>query len=169
MKQYFTTQKEMIFKQVSVLIYVFDVEREGDQYEEELNDYKQTITNLSYYSKSAIVFILIHKIDKIKDADKEFVFERKKSDIMAVSENQVLVKDVFATSIWDETLYKAWSKIVQNLIPNIEVIKESLTSFCETCNCEEIVLFEKSTFLIIAYHEVKQHQGTPSPPHPQTS
>ena len=27
--------------------------------------------------------------------------------------------ECFATSIWDETLYKAWSKIVHTLIPNM--------------------------------------------------
>jgi GTPase Era involved in 16S rRNA processing len=83
MKQYFTTQKETIFKNVEVLIYVFDVEKEvkyfeylqGVPYDEELRDYKSTITNLSAYSRNAIVFVLIHKIDKIKDSEKSFVFD----------------------------------------------------------------------------------------------
>lgn len=43
-----------------------------------MNNYKECIKNLYIYSKSANIFILIHKMDKIKDSDKEFVFESKK-------------------------------------------------------------------------------------------
>jgi Ras-related GTP-binding protein A/B len=51
------------------------------------------------------------------------VFEAKKRDITEESGGMVILKEFFATSIWDETLYKAWSKIVQNLIPHINTIK----------------------------------------------
>ena len=37
-----------------------------------------------------------------------------------VENNKVKVKRFFTTSIWDETLYQAWSEIVQELIPNRE-------------------------------------------------
>jgi hypothetical protein len=33
------------------------------------------VKNLSTFSRSVSVFILIHKIDKIKDSEKTFVFE----------------------------------------------------------------------------------------------
>jgi Ras-related GTP-binding protein A/B len=68
------------------------------------------------------------------------------------------IKEIFATSIWDETLYKAWSKIVQFLIPNLSNVQENLLKFCEICDCDEIVLFEKTTFLIIAHHALKKHK-----------
>ena len=32
----------------------------------------------------------------------------------------------FRTSIWDETLYKAWSSIVYQLIPNVEKVERQL-------------------------------------------
>lgn len=60
------------------------------------------------YSPNAIVFILIHKLDKIKESEREAVLEEKKSKILAASEG-VTIKEVYGTSIWDETLYKAWS------------------------------------------------------------
>jgi len=64
-------------------------------------------------------------------------------------------KEVFGTSIWDDTLYKAWSQIVQLLVPNIGIIKENLKLFATICECDEVVLFEKQTFLIISYYEAK--------------
>jgi len=68
----------MIFKNVQVLIYVFDVEKEGKELEEDMRDYKLCIQNLSNYSQNSTVFILIHKMDKIRDSEREEVLERKK-------------------------------------------------------------------------------------------
>jgi Ras-related GTP-binding protein A/B len=56
----------------------------------------------------------------------------------------------FATSIWDETLYRAWSQIVYSLIPNVEVLKAQLEDFRRISGAAEVVLFEKATFLVIA-------------------
>jgi Ras-related GTP-binding protein A/B len=52
------------------------------------------------------------------------------------------------TSIWDETLYKAWSQIVHELIPNAVQLEISLKAFAENIEADEILLFEKTTFLV---------------------
>ena len=52
------------------------------------------------------------------------------------------------TSIWDETLYKAWSQIVHELIPNSVQLEISLKTFAENIEADEILLFEKTTFLV---------------------
>lgn len=138
------------------MIYVFDVENQGELYEEDLRDFKQSIMNLSNFSKNANVFTLIHKMDKIKSTEREFIFDQKSKDIRECANGyDISIKDIFATSIWDETLYKAWSMIVQHFIPNMLFIKESLKQLCTICDCDEIVLFDKQTFLIISYHESK--------------
>ena len=56
----------------------------------------------------------------------------------------------FATSIWDETLYRAWSQIVNSLIPNVKVLQTQLNDFANVCAADEVVLFERATFLVIA-------------------
>lgn len=153
MKAYFTTQKEIIFKNVEVLIYVFDVESND---EDDIAAYKTAIQNLKAYSKNANIFILVHKMDKIEETKKKDVLEQKRKQISMVTEElQMTLKEVFGTSIWDESLYQAWSQIVQLLLPNMPFIKESLSQFCVICDCDEVVLFEKTTFLIIAYSENK--------------
>lgn len=57
----------------------------------------------------------------------------------------------FATSIWDETLYKAWSQIVYSLIPNVDQLESQLKEFSTLCGADEVVLFEKATFLEISH------------------
>ena len=54
----------------------------GEANDSEFKDYKQTIDNLSRYSKNATVFALIHKMDKIKDSEKELLFNRKRNEIL---------------------------------------------------------------------------------------
>jgi Ras-related GTP-binding protein A/B len=66
----------------------------------------------------------------------------------------------FATSIWDETLYKAWSEIVTNLIPNISMLETHLQSFREICQATEVVLFERATFLVISQATTMETGGS---------
>jgi hypothetical protein len=44
----------------------------------------------------------------------------------------------FATSIWDETLYKAWSSIVVSLIPNVSVLQSHLENFRQIVDADEV-------------------------------
>ena len=64
----------------------------------------------------------------------------------------------FGTSIWDETLYKAWSSIVYALIPNVEILEKNLDKFTRLCEADEVVLFEKATFLVISHATHKEHE-----------
>ena len=63
----------------------------------------------------------------------------------------------FKTSIWDETLYKAWSSIVYSLIPDIAMLEAHLKDLCSLCTASEVVLFERATFLVISHASSKDH------------
>jgi Ras-related GTP-binding protein A/B len=65
--------------------------------------------------------------------------------------------ECFRTSIWDETLYKAWSAIVHSLVPNKRAIEKNLSTLCQLCDADEIVLFEKATFLVISHAHMHEH------------
>ncbi|CAG7852521.1 SubName: Full=Related to GTR1-GTP-binding protein {ECO:0000313/EMBL:CCA73495.1} [Serendipita indica DSM 11827] len=47
----------------------------------------------------------------------------------------------------------AWSQIVHTLIPNATALKRGLTTLTRACGAVEAVLFEKTTFLLIAHSE----------------
>lgn len=53
----------------------------------------------------------------------------------------------FRTSIWDETLYKAWSSIVYMLIPNVKDMESSLNEFAEILDADE-VMFLLAPYLV---------------------
>ena len=43
-------------------------------------------------------------------------------------------------------------------MPNIKILEKNLKTFCETINADEVVLFERSTFLVISNYESKKHE-----------
>merc|ERR1712032_592891 len=45
---------------------------------------------------------------------------------------------------------KAWSQIVYALIPEIDTLEKQLQHICNVCEADEVVLFEKNTFLLIS-------------------
>lgn len=153
MENYFTSQRDNIFRNVEVLIYVFDVE--SRELEKDLNYYQSCLEAILQFSRNAKVFCLIHKMDLIQGDHQERIFAEREANLHQLSKPMGCT--CFATSIWDETLYKAWSAIVYQLIPNIQQVESSLSKFVELIEADEILLFEKATFLVICHCERKPH------------
>lgn len=55
-------------------------------------------------------------------------------------------------------MFQAWSAIVYKLIPNVKEFEVSLTSFCNIIEADEVLLFERATFLVISHYERKVHR-----------
>ncbi|KAF8912025.1 Gtr1/RagA G protein conserved region-domain-containing protein [Gymnopilus junonius] len=145
MDSYLTTQRATIFQHVGVMIYVFDVETR--EMAKDLEYFRDCMTGLKQYSPEAAVFLLVHKMDLVREP-RQPTFLKKKQELEEVSgDTQV---NVFGTSIYDESLYKAWSNIVHTLIPNAAILSKHLTTFAGACNATEVILFERTTFLVIA-------------------
>ncbi|KAF8226726.1 hypothetical protein L208DRAFT_1424953 [Tricholoma matsutake] len=145
MDSYLTTQQSTIFQHVGVMIYVFDVETRGMN--KDLEYYRDCLDGLKQFSPDAAVFLLVHKMDLVREP-KTVTFDKKHKELQNASGDASIT--VFGTSIYDESLYKAWSSIVHTLIPNAAVLSKHLTTFAEACSATEVVLFERTTFLVIA-------------------
>ena len=154
-ENYFESQRDHIFSNVAVLIYVFDIE--SPQLEKDLNYYEGCLEAITQNSDNAQVFVLIHKMDLIQDpAERKRVFEERQAVVLSRSAGMKAL--CFGTSIWDETLYKAWSAIVYSLIPDMEVLEGHLKNMCGVCDADEVVLFEHATFLVISHATKKLHR-----------
>ena len=71
MENYFASQRDSIFRNVEVLIYVFDIEsRELDK---DLHYYQSCLEALLENSRDAKVFCLIHKMDLLREDSREEV------------------------------------------------------------------------------------------------
>eukprot|EP00536_Pseudo-nitzschia_multiseries_P015216 jgi/Psemu1/217220/e_gw1.841.32.1 len=155
-ESYFERDRETIFRGVELLIYVFDIESETP--EKDFDHFCGVLEAIEENSPDARIFLLIHKMDLVAEEDREAILEDRKQLI----EESCLSCGVenfqcFGTSIWDETLYKAWSEIVTNLIPNIRLLEAHLDKFCRICDADEVVLFERATFLQLQHHSRTPH------------
>jgi len=119
------------------------------------NLYKyRCVKALDEYSKNTRIFVLVHKMDLIADHRKQNVFDKRKKEVADRSKNYQV--QCFPTSIWEVSLYKAWTDIVSTLIMDMDNLKLALNNFSLACNAEEVILFEKSTFLLTCHYSSKQ-------------
>ncbi len=100
MDTYLSTQRSTIFQQVGVMIYVFDVESREENKDREY--FRDCMAGLKQHSPDATIFLLIHKMDLVREGQQ--VFERKRLELVEASEGANV--SVFGTSIYDESLYK---------------------------------------------------------------
>ena len=157
MESYLTNQRKNIFSDVAVMIYVFDIE--SREFERDLEVYSNIIAALKEYSADAYVFCLIHKMDLIQPEHQERLAEERSNFIREKSHG--LKVDTFASSIWNQSLYRAWASIVHKLIPNLESIEKFLEAFAQQIDAEEIILFERSTFLTVTSVVTDRGKGNP--------
>lgn len=155
MENYFSTQRDSIFRNVEVLIYVFDIE--SCDLERDLNYYQSCLEALLEHSCDAKIFCLIHKMDLLREESREEVFRKRESELLVLS--KPLEITCFRTSIWDETLYKAWSSIVYQLIPNVGMLEVCLKEFGNAVDADEVMLFERASFLVISYWKKNSHNN----------
>lgn len=170
MENYINQQRAHVFSSVGVLIYVFDIEsRDVDR---DMATYVSIVSALAQYSPAAKVFVLVHKMDLIMPNMKENVYDERvllvrqktlealqnmaaATSSMSSSANTSAVPrtmDIqpFATSIWDQSLYKAWSSIIHDLIPNLATIEKELGALGQAIEAEEIFLYERTSFLVVS-------------------
>ncbi|XP_063607728.1 ras-related GTP-binding protein A-like [Penaeus indicus] len=107
MENYFASQRDNIFRNVEVLIYVFDVESR------ELGK----LLNETLYT-------LMEYMDM----------------------NRFLCIEM------------AWSNIVYELIPNVKELEQNLKEFTNIIDADEVLLFERATFLVISHYRMRPHR-----------
>ncbi|KAK0619654.1 Gtr1/RagA G protein conserved region-domain-containing protein [Immersiella caudata] len=189
MENYLSQQRAHVFSNVGVLIYVFDTE--SRDVERDLATYVNIISALVQYSREAKVFVLIHKMDLIQPSTREAVFDqrvtvvrRKTAEAVAIVRKQQpdqqpalqssshgqpttpipdidLDMQLFATSIWDQSLYKAWASIIHDLVPNLGVIETQLASLGVAIDADEILLFERTSFLVVSKWTSREGERNP--------
>eukprot|EP01062_Namystynia_karyoxenos_P067172 TRINITY_DN61054_c0_g1_i1.p1 TRINITY_DN61054_c0_g1~~TRINITY_DN61054_c0_g1_i1.p1 ORF type:complete len:337 (+),score=124.86 TRINITY_DN61054_c0_g1_i1:87-1097(+) len=167
-ENYLSAQERHVFSNVAVLMYVFDMEANDEEgWLEQTNIFRRCVVALCRNSPEAKVFCLVHKMDLVHPQSRAAQFAEKEANLRKVVDEAVgeYMRDdasegtgappicantaCFATSIWDESLYRAWSAVVYSLVPQIDTLQRLTERFCELCEADEVVLFERQTFLTI--------------------
>jgi len=148
-ENYLTHQREHVFGSVAVLIFVFDVE--SREFQADVISYSEIIRALQECSPTAKVFCLIHKMDLVQARLRLQLFEERSEYIRSASEGFKDTVEFFPTSIWDQSLYKAWTQIIYFLIPNAATIETLLQQLAEVIDARELILYERTTCLMVTH------------------
>ena len=126
MDTYLALQASTISQHVGIMIYVFEVEWRNMP--KDLQYYRGCLAALQKCSPDAAVFILVHKLDLARGSRAQ-TLERQTLELHQASGDVLMT--VFGTSVYDDT------------------------TLARACSATDVVLFERTTFLVI---------GTSSPP-----
>ena len=88
-------------------------------------------------------------MDTISKDQRQNIFEEKKQEIIQKYNKYNLNIKIYATSIWDGSLYIPWRHIMSNMLVHKNKIEKGLSFLLEACDSDEIFLFEKNTLLCI--------------------
>lgn len=168
-ESYLTNQRSHVFSAVAVLIFVFDVE--SREFNADLVNFASIITALREHTPNARIFVLIHKMDLIAPDKKEIVFAHRSQEIRRVGMENGFggnapgagrEVEFWGTSIWDQSLFKAWTQVIYHLVPNAGSIEGLLNQMAEIINAHELVLYERTTCLTVT-HVSRSYEETGNP------
>ena len=166
---YLTSQRSHVFASVAVLIFVFDVE--SREFNADLINYTSIITALHENSPQARIFVLIHKLDLVGADRKDAVLADRSSQVRQVSiehgfggslKGAGKEVEFWGTSIWDQSLYKAWAQVIYHLVPNAGVLENLLQQLADVIHAHELILYERTTCLMVT-HVSRPYEASGNP------
>ncbi|XP_037894193.1 ras-related GTP-binding protein D-like [Glossina fuscipes] len=119
----------MIFGNCGSLAFVIDTKA---NYNEALTKFKN-IVNKAYKVNTHIKFeVFIHKVDGVSDDTKmesqRDIYQRASDDLAEVGLTRIHLS-IHLTSIYDHSIFEAFSKVVQKLIPQLSTLENLLNIF----------------------------------------
>ncbi|KAF2769210.1 hypothetical protein EJ03DRAFT_343530 [Teratosphaeria nubilosa] len=161
-ESYLTTQRSHVFSFVAVLIFVFDISsREAAS---DLLSFASTVRALRESSTNSKIFVLVHKMDLIPVVSKDPIFRQRKEDVMDTCLDEGFLEqqiEVWPTSIWDQSLYRAWTQVIYFLVPNAATIEGMLRNLATLLDARELILYERTTCLVVTHVTRSEEKGNP--------
>ena len=139
--EYHGPLKENIFKKASILLYVVDV-TDYDRFEAAQTEFQWSANQILSHNPKAQLNVFLHKSDLIHDKNLMVTYIKK-----LFSENVASEINYHYTSIFDESLFKAWSEIIRELSPKSTFINSILSILKGQEGVKDVLLIEKSTGL----------------------
>jgi len=134
------------------MIFVFDIS--SKEAAPDMLSFASTIRALHEFSPNSKIFVLIHKMDLVPTDQKSRVYQQRALDVRSTCEDEGFLAqqvDFWATSIWDQSLYKAWTQVIYFLVPNAATIENMLRKLADLLDARELILYERTTCLVVTH------------------
>ncbi|GAA5895223.1 hypothetical protein JCM5296_002017 [Sporobolomyces johnsonii] len=168
MDSHLTAQSSAVFRSVHSLIYIFDAES-PDLLSSDTHYFLKCLAALRDQNSPSsssdeggpTVFVLLHKMDLVPLEMQHGKLAEFEADVgrRAREAGWKGGLQFYGTSIWNETLYKAWSIVISHLMPSLSSLRTHLSHFLSLSSASEIVLFERTTFLVISSVTAPAREG----------
>ena len=146
--------EEQIFRNCQALVFVLDAQ--DDPYTDALQKLHETIVRANKYNPNIFFEVFIHKVD-----GDLFLSDEQKVDCQRDTHEQIYAElrerdldhiqvEFQLTSIYDHSVFEAFSKVVQKLIPHLDHMERLMDILISTCNIEKAFLFDVVSKIYIA-------------------
>lgn len=139
-----------IFSEIGALVWVIDAQ---DDYTDALNRLTTTILNLQTTFPHVNVEVFIHKIDSLPDDFRADIYQDivqrvgdELNDAGYINPNV----SYHLTSIYDLSIFEAFSKVIQKLIPHLETLENLLNTLVNQSGMAKAYLFDILSKIYVA-------------------
>ena len=139
-----------IFSEIGALVWVIDAQ---DEYSDSLTRLTTTILNLQPTFPHVNVEVFVHKIDSLNEEFKADIFQDivqrvgdELNDAGYINPNV----NYHLTSIYDYSIFEAFSKVIQKLIPQRETLENLLNILVNSCGMAKAYLFDTLSKIYVA-------------------
>ena len=139
-----------IFDEIGALIWVIDAQ---DEYLDAIMRLNTTILNLQHSYPNINVEVFVHKVDGLSEDYKSDTFRdiiQRVQDELSDAGYENAPVSFYQTSIYDHSIFEAFSKVIQKLIPQLPTLESLLNSLCVNCRIEKAYLFDVLSKIYIA-------------------
>ena len=139
--EYHTALRKNIFRKASILLYVVDV-TDIDRFENARLEFEWSLNQILSFNPNAKINVFLHKMDLIHD--KNTIINHLKELFTQNISHEVIFH---STSIFDESLFTAWSEIIREISPKTTFINSILKILKTQEGVQDALLIEKTTGL----------------------
>ncbi|MHA2184825.1 MAG: ADP-ribosylation factor-like protein [Promethearchaeota archaeon] len=139
--EYHGPLKKNIFQKASVLLYVVDAS-DVTRFENAQIEFEWSVNQIFLFNQTAKLHVFLHKIDLIHDKESLIPYLK---DLL--SKNISSEVNFHSTSVFDESLFTAWSGIIRDISPKSTFINSILKLLKDQNGVKEALLIEKSSGL----------------------
>ncbi|KAI8932818.1 hypothetical protein NX059_010304 [Plenodomus lindquistii] len=139
-----------IFEEIGALIWVIDAQ---DEYLDAIARLNLTILNLQQSYPNINIEVFVHKVDGLSDDFRGDTFRdiiQRVQDELSDNGYEQAPISFYQTSIYDHSIFEAFSKVIQKLIPQLPTLEALLNNLCGACNIEKAYLFDIMSKIYIA-------------------
>ncbi|KAJ3202104.1 hypothetical protein HDU67_000794 [Dinochytrium kinnereticum] len=139
-----------VFKRCGAVVFIVDAQ---DDYMDALRRLFQTVTFAHTINPNISFEVFIHKVDGLSDDHKietQREIHQRITDELADAGLDNIHLSFYLTSIYDHSIYEAFSKVIQKLIVHLPTLENLLNILCSNSGIEKAFLFDTFSKIYIA-------------------